>query len=90
MEFLLPFTILDFDYAAATSYGIIRSIGSMDLLLAAQARSRNLTMVTNNEKELRRVEGLEIENWVSERGSPAVLFRPCALLRDPRAGGAAR
>jgi tRNA(fMet)-specific endonuclease VapC len=73
-EFLVPFTILEFDYTAATFYGIIRSrldkmgkpIGSMDLLLASQARSRNLTVVTNNESEFKRVEGLEIENWVQK------------------------
>jgi tRNA(fMet)-specific endonuclease VapC len=72
MEFLLPFTILEFDYTAATSFGIIRShldkmgkpIGFLDMLLAAQARSRNLTMVTNNEREFKRVEGLKTENWV--------------------------
>ncbi len=76
MEFLLPFTILEFDQSAATYYGIIRSsldslgkpIGAMDTLLAAQARSRNLILVTNNEKEFRRVEGLHIENWV-EKGN---------------------
>ena len=76
MEFLLPFTILEFDQNAATYYGIIRSsldslgkpIGAMDTLLAAQARSRDLILVTNNEKEFRRVEGLHIENWV-EKGN---------------------
>ena len=76
MEFLLPFTILEFDQSAATYYGIIISsldslgkpIGAMDALLAAQARSRNLILVTNNEKEFRRVEGLHIENWV-EKGN---------------------
>jgi tRNA(fMet)-specific endonuclease VapC len=74
MEFLLPFTILEFDHTAAMFYGIIRSyldrmgkpIGSMDMLLAAQARSRNLTMVTNTENEFRRVDGLAIENWVQK------------------------
>jgi tRNA(fMet)-specific endonuclease VapC len=72
MGFLLPFVILEFDHAAAMFYGIIRSrldrigtpVGFLDMLLAAQARSRNLTMVTSNERELRRVEGLAIENWV--------------------------
>jgi tRNA(fMet)-specific endonuclease VapC len=72
LEFLLPFTILEFDQSAATYYGIIRSsldslgkpIGSMDMLLAAQARSCNLILVTNNEKEFQRVEGLHTENWV--------------------------
>lgn len=71
MEFLLPFAILDFDQTAAVFYGVIRAnldsrgkpIGSMDMLLAAQARSRNLIMVTNNESEFKRVEGLLMENW---------------------------
>jgi tRNA(fMet)-specific endonuclease VapC len=35
----------------------------MDLLLAAQARSHGLVLVTNNEKEFKRVEGLRMENW---------------------------
>ena len=72
MEFLMPFTIVDFDHEAATSYGIIRSslekagkpIGPMDLLLAAQARAHNMVLVTNNLKEFKRVEGLRLENWV--------------------------
>ena len=71
LEFLLPFTILDFDQAASAEYGHIRSllesegksIGPMDLLLAAQARSHSLVLVTNNEKEFKRVEGLRFENW---------------------------
>ena len=71
LEFLIPFTILDFDQAASVEYGHIRSsletrgrpIGPMDLLLAAQANSHGLVLVTNNEKEFKRVEGLRIENW---------------------------
>jgi tRNA(fMet)-specific endonuclease VapC len=35
----------------------------MDLLLAAQAKSHNLILVTNNEKEFRRIDGLRVENW---------------------------
>jgi tRNA(fMet)-specific endonuclease VapC len=72
LEFLFPFIILDFDQMAAVQYGLIRSyleskgkpIGPMDLLLAAQARSKDLVLVTNNEKEFRRIEGLKIENWI--------------------------
>ena len=72
LEFLLPFLILDFDQMAAVQYGLIRSyleskgkpIGPMELMLAAQARSRDLVLVTNNEKEFRRIEGLKIENWI--------------------------
>ncbi len=78
LEFLLPFTILEFDQSAATYYGIIRSsldrlgkpIGPMDMFLAAQALSRDLILVTNNEKEFQRVEGLHIENWVAKPDWP--------------------
>jgi tRNA(fMet)-specific endonuclease VapC len=71
MEFVLPFAILDFDQRASAEYGPIRSqlevkgkpIGPMDLLLAAQAKSRGLVLVTNNEREFQRVEGLRVENW---------------------------
>jgi tRNA(fMet)-specific endonuclease VapC len=64
-------TILDFDQRAAVEYGQIRSsletkgkpIGPMDLLLVAQAKSHNLVLVTNNEKEFTRIGGLRIENW---------------------------
>jgi len=73
LQFLFPFQLLDFDQLAAVQYGTIRSdleskgkpIGAMDLLIAAQAVSRNLILVTNNEKEFGRVGGLRIENWVS-------------------------
>ena len=71
LEFLFPFLLIDFDQMAAVQYGLIRAslesrgkpIGSMDMLLAAQARSRDLILVTNNEKEFHRIEGLRLENW---------------------------
>ena len=71
LEFLFPFTILDFDQKASMEYGRIRTllesrgrpVGPMDLLPAAQAKSHNLILVTNNEKEFARVDGLRIENW---------------------------
>jgi tRNA(fMet)-specific endonuclease VapC len=74
LEFLIAFSILDFDQLAAAHYGSIRCslesrgmpIGPMDLLLAAQARSRNLILVTNNEREFRRVVDLQVENWITE------------------------
>ena len=73
LEFLVPFMILDFDQIATLHYGQIRMsleskgmpIGPMDMLLAAQARSRNLILVTNNEKEFQRIDDLQIENWVT-------------------------
>ena len=75
LEFLLPFSILDFDQKACIDYGRIRAsleskgkpIGPMDLSLAAQAKSRNLILVTNNEKEFKRIDGLPIENWTRSR-----------------------
>jgi tRNA(fMet)-specific endonuclease VapC len=71
LEFLVPFLILDFDQSAAAVYGSVRAsleqkgipIGPMDLLLASQALSQHLILVTNNEREFRRVEGLQTENW---------------------------
>ena len=61
-----------FDENASEQYGYIRSnlerkgtiIGSNDLLIAAHALSCGMTLVTNNEREFSRVEGLLIVNWV--------------------------
>ena len=74
LEFRVPLIILDFDQGAAAVYGSIRSsleargtpIGPLDLLIAAQAVSQGLILVTNNEREFNRVDGLEIENWTTE------------------------
>ena len=41
-------------------------VGSNNLQLATYARANNWVMVTNNEKESLRVEGLQVENWVSK------------------------
>ncbi|HEX9417843.1 MAG TPA: VapC toxin family PIN domain ribonuclease, partial [Methylomirabilota bacterium] len=42
-------------------------IGPNDMLIAAHAVSRRLTLVTDNVKEFRRVKGLKVENWRNER-----------------------
>lgn len=71
-EFLTPFEILSYDQMAAKHYGEIRSklekqghiIGPLDLLIAAQAISKGLILVTNNEKEFKRIKTLKVENWV--------------------------
>jgi tRNA(fMet)-specific endonuclease VapC len=70
-QFLLPLNILSFDSAAALHYGRIRAnlerqglpIGSLDILIAAQALSTKLTLVTNNVREFSRVAGLATEDW---------------------------
>jgi len=71
IKILSPFTIIDFTGQDAFEYGDIRAklemkgkiIGATDLLIAAQARRKNLIVLTTNTKEYERVEGLKIENW---------------------------
>ena len=38
---------------------------SLDMLIAAHAKSAGAVLVTNNTKEFKRVSDLKIENWVS-------------------------
>ena len=38
-------------------------IGPYDVLIAGQAQARSVILVTGNTDELKRVEGLTIENW---------------------------
>ena len=72
IEFLSIFNILNFDDTDAVEFGTIKAdlakkgkiIGPMDLLIAAQAKSKKLILVTNNVKEFERVAGIKIENWV--------------------------
>jgi hypothetical protein len=47
--------------AAMVSSG--KPIGPLDLLIAAHALSQNLIIVTNNDKEFKRIKNLEAENW---------------------------
>ena len=39
-------------------------IGPYDLLIAGIARSREMTLVTNNTKEFGKIDNLHLENWV--------------------------
>lgn len=56
---------------AGEHYGQIRAalqrrgelIGNNDLWLAAHARAEGWILVTNNEREFVRVDGLQVENW---------------------------
>ncbi len=40
-----------------------KPIGPYDMLIAAQALSRGLVLVTDNVDEFGRIEGLQVENW---------------------------
>jgi len=60
-----------FEPPADQTYGHIRAgmeakgraIGDHDLLIAAQALSLGCILVTDNEREFRRIPGLSVENW---------------------------
>ena len=72
-EFLAPLEILTYDQTAARIYGDIRFqleksgqlIGPLDLLIAAHAISQNLVLITNNDREFKRIKKLKIENWTN-------------------------
>ena len=67
----LQFEVLAFDKEDARQAGEIRAllasggipIGPYDVLIAGQARSRNLILVTNNTDEFARVPGLRVDDW---------------------------
>lgn len=69
--FFAPFESVPFDDAAADHYGVLRvllrragtPIGANDMLIAAIGLARDLTVVTRNEAEFRRVAGLRVERW---------------------------
>ena len=69
--FVAQFASLPFDDLAAPIYGRIRHdlesrgliIGANDLLIAAIALVRDLTLVTHNTKEFSRIAGLKLEDW---------------------------
>jgi tRNA(fMet)-specific endonuclease VapC len=64
--------VLPFEAPADASYGLLRTslekrgtpIGANDLLIAAQALTLGYVIVTDNEKEFSRVEGLRLQNWL--------------------------
>jgi tRNA(fMet)-specific endonuclease VapC len=70
---LLP--VLPLVKEAGYAYGEIRAelesngemIGNNDLWIAAHALAAGLTLVTNSEKEFRRVRGLKVQNWSAPR-----------------------
>jgi tRNA(fMet)-specific endonuclease VapC len=67
--------ILALEQPADAQYGRLRArlesngrvIGANDMLIAAQVLSRGLTLVTDNEREFRSIDGLPVENWLRER-----------------------
>jgi len=72
-NFLRPLTVVELVSADAVAYAQLRArleragtpIGPLDALIAAQAMARGLTLVSNNEREFRRITGLRLENWAA-------------------------
>jgi tRNA(fMet)-specific endonuclease VapC len=68
--------VLAFDEPAAHHTGRIRAelrragtpIGAYDVMIAGHARSRGLTVVTNNVREFERVPGLQVIDWTDDGG----------------------
>ena len=64
--------ILPFEAPADARYGVLRTrleqtgqpIGGNDLLIAAQALSLGYTLVSDNEREFKRISELPLENWL--------------------------
>jgi tRNA(fMet)-specific endonuclease VapC len=64
--------VLPLEAPADEKYAMIRAhleragrpMGANDLLIAAQALALGCTLVTDNDKEFRRVPGLSVENWL--------------------------
>jgi tRNA(fMet)-specific endonuclease VapC len=76
--FLQPFHLLPFDWDSAVKTAEIRfqlekagtRIGPYDLQLAGQALALDLTLVTHNTREFKRVPGLRIEDWEVDEPAP--------------------
>lgn len=72
-QLLHALTVLPLDTPADEHYADIRAtlersgtpIGSHDLIIAAHARSRGMTLLTRNLREFQRVPGLTVEDWPS-------------------------
>jgi tRNA(fMet)-specific endonuclease VapC len=63
---ILPLTADDTDAGARAAADLRkrgRPIGQMDTLIAGQALSRELTLVTHNTRHFREVDGLAVEDW---------------------------
>ena len=72
-ELVLLVPALPLPETAGQAYGKIRAdlesrgemIGNNDLWIAAHAIAEHFVLVTNNQKEFRRVRGLKSQNWVA-------------------------
>ncbi|MHB8570814.1 MAG: type II toxin-antitoxin system tRNA(fMet)-specific endonuclease VapC [Metallibacterium sp.] len=74
-ELVTMLPVMPLPGTAGQSYGAIRAaleakgepIGNNDLWIAAHAKAAGLIVVTNNEREFKRVPGLQVRNWAMKR-----------------------
>jgi len=72
-QFSKKINVLSFDHHAAVHSADIdaylqekgKRIGPYDTQIAGHARSNDMVLVTNNEREFARIPNLNIENWIS-------------------------
>ena len=72
-EFAALIPVVHITEEVGRAYGMIRAdlelkgqpIGNNDLWIAAHAKAYGLSLVTNNEREFRRISGLKVLNWVA-------------------------
>jgi predicted nucleic acid-binding protein len=70
---LATLTVLPFDGSCARRFGALkaelelegRPLDDLDLQIASIAIENNLPLVTNNTNHFKRIEGLELQNWMS-------------------------
>jgi tRNA(fMet)-specific endonuclease VapC len=73
-EVVSRLTVIPLDEEVARHYADIRAtlekrgtpIGANDLWIAAQARALGASLVTDNVREFDRVDGLKVENWLTQ------------------------
>ena len=66
--------ILPFDESAARRFGRLKAkleaigepLDDMDLQIASIALENNLPLLTNNTKHFKRIEGLQLQNWIQQ------------------------
>jgi tRNA(fMet)-specific endonuclease VapC len=66
--------VLPFEAPADAAYGLVRTqleragrpIGGNDLLIAAQTMALGYTIVSDNDREFARIDGLPHENWLRD------------------------
>jgi tRNA(fMet)-specific endonuclease VapC len=71
-DILVTVEVLDWTDPCDRCYAALRTdlerrgalIGPMDMLIAAHALALDAVLVTDNEREFRRVAGLKVENWI--------------------------